>query len=168
MSPAAYGLRFDGGFGAAPGWVWCQRAIAHCGAVMEATIAMAGRGGGGREEAEKGWRGLCAENERWFASVPAEFEPWFGGWGGRGEGEGEGGMFPVVRFLACWHGEFLRLSSAREPLCLLFLIWIACAGSYGVFVHDRGASAAHGVRPDDPEAGPVAQAGGCGDGCKCC
>ncbi|OMP88706.1 hypothetical protein BK809_0005427 [Diplodia seriata] len=100
MDPAVCGYVVDHGFGAAPDWVWCERAIAHCGAAMNVTLGTAT--GMGREEQVARWRALMEENERWWRSVPAGFEPFFGGWERCGE-DGEGGMFPDVRFQADWH-----------------------------------------------------------------
>ncbi|KKY28920.1 putative arca-like protein [Diplodia seriata] len=48
MDPAVCGYVVDHGFGAAPDWTWCERAIAHCGAAMNVTLGTAT--GMGREE----------------------------------------------------------------------------------------------------------------------
>ncbi|KAF4541330.1 Arca-like protein [Lasiodiplodia theobromae] len=104
MSPAVCGYEIEHGFGPAPDWVWCERAIAHCGAAMNVTLGSAT--GMGREEQVRRWKALMEDNDRWWQSVPGGYEPFFGGWeccSGRAE-EGEGGqMFPDVRFQADWH-----------------------------------------------------------------
>ncbi|KAL0253111.1 hypothetical protein SLS55_010562 [Diplodia seriata] len=103
------------GFAPAPDWTWCQRAIAHCGDVLDCIFGGGdGGGGGGRRT----WEGLVGENARWWKGVPCGFEPFFGGFEGEGDGEGDGKGFPELRFHLEWH----VMGSAYAVLARLLLV----------------------------------------------
>ncbi|GME55420.1 hypothetical protein GTA08_BOTSDO02305 [Neofusicoccum parvum] len=95
MSAAACGYEAAHGFGAAPDWAWCERAIAHCGEAMNCTLQTEL----GRDEAVARWRALLADNAAWWDSVPPGFDPFYGSWQ-----PADGRLFPEVKFQADWHG----------------------------------------------------------------
>ncbi|GME26341.1 MFS monosaccharide transporter [Neofusicoccum parvum] len=65
------------GFGPAPDWVWCQRAVAHCADVLDCIF---GNDEAGKDAAAKRWKWLLEDNARWWSSLPKSFEPFFGRW----------------------------------------------------------------------------------------